>query len=128
MTNLAMEIALKERGIDFVRAKVGDAMCLSNCINAVGKSVARLLATFLCMDKHNTGDGIISALQVFAALGEMGVDLNSVLSDWQAYPQTMINVRINKGHAWQPAAEPVLKQVEQELGQQGRVVLHSFWY
>ena len=79
----------------------------------------------LCMDKHNTGDGIISALQVFAALGELGVDLSNVLSDWQAYPQTMINVRINKGHEWQPAAEPVLKQVEQVLGQQGRVVLRA---
>ena len=125
MTNLAMEIALKERGIEFVRAKVGDRYVLEQLYQRGWQVGGEASGHILCMDKHNTGDGIISALQVFAALGELGVDLNSVLSDWQAYPQTMINVRINKGHAWQPAAEPVLKQVEQELGQQGRVVLRA---
>ncbi|MBP9541370.1 MAG: phosphoglucosamine mutase, partial [Vitreoscilla sp.] len=125
MTNLAMEIALKERGIEFVRAKVGDRYVLEQLYQRGWQVGGEASGHVLCMDKHNTGDGIISALQVFAALGELGVDLNSVLSDWQAYPQTMINVRISKGHAWQPAAEPVLKQVEQELGQQGRVVLRA---
>ena len=125
MTNLAMEIALKERGIEFVRAKVGDRYVLEQLYQRGWQVGGEASGHILCMDKHNTGDGIISALQVFAALGELGVDLNSVLSDWQAYPQTMINVRISKGHAWQPAAEPVLKQVEQELGQQGRVVLRA---
>ena len=125
MTNLAMEIALKERGIEFVRAKVGDRYVLEQLYQRGWQVGGEASGHILCMDKHNTGDGIISALQVFAALGELGVDLHSVLSDWQAYPQTMINVRINKGHVWQPAAEPVLKQVEQELGQQGRVVLRA---
>ena len=125
MTNLAMELALKERGIEFVRAKVGDRYVLEQLYQRGWQVGGEASGHVLCMDKHNTGDGIISALQVFAALGELGVDLNSVLSDWQAYPQTMINVRISKGHAWQPAAEPVLKQVEQELGQQGRVVLRA---
>ena len=125
MTNLAMEIALKERGIEFVRAKVGDRYVLEQLYQHGWQVGGEASGHILCMDKHNTGDGIISALQVFAALGELGVDLHSVLSDWQAYPQTMINVRISKGHVWQPAAEPVLKQVEQELGQQGRVVLRA---
>ena len=125
MTNLAMEIALKERGIEFVRAKVGDRYVLEQLYQRGWQVGGEASGHVLCMDKHNTGDGIISALQVFAALGELGVDLNSVLSDWQAYPQTMINVRISKGHAWQPAAEPVLKQVDQELGQQRRVVLRA---
>ena len=125
MTNLAMEIALKERGIDFVRAKVGDRYVLEQLYQRGWQVGGEASGHILCMDKHNTGDGIISALQVFAALGELGVDLSNVLSDWQAYPQTMINVRINKGHEWQPAAEPVLKQVEQALGQQGRVVLRA---
>ena len=125
MTNLAMEIALKERGIEFVRAKVGDRYVLEQLYQRGWQVGGEASGHILCMDKHNTGDGIISALQVFAALGELGVDLSNVLSDWQAYPQTMINVRINKGHEWQPAAEPVLKQVEQALGQQGRVVLRA---
>ena len=125
MTNMAMEIALKEQGVDFARAKVGDRYVLEQLHQRNWLVGGEASGHILCMDKHNTGDGIISALQVFAALGELGVDLHSALSDWQAYPQTMINVRISKGHVWQPAAEPVLKQVEQELGQQGRVVLRA---
>lgn len=60
------------------------------------------------MDKHNTGDGIISALQVLAALQILNQDLAAVCADWQPYPQTMINVRIQKGQKWQEASKDVL--------------------
>lgn len=74
------------------------------------------------MDKHNTGDGTISALQVLAALKILGQDL-SVAVDWQPYPQTMINVRMKKGFDWQAASKQALLAVEKELGDRGRVVL-----
>ena len=76
----------------------------------------------LCMDKHNTGDGTISALQVLAALKTLEQDLNTAV-DWQPYPQTMINVRIRKGQDWQTASKQALAAVEKELGDRGRVVL-----
>ena len=100
MTNMAMEIALKEQGVD-----------------ASGH--------ILCMDKHNTGDGIISALQVLAALQILNQDLATVCADWQPYPQTMINVRIQKGQKWQEASKDVLAEVEKELEGKGRVVLRA---
>ena len=125
MTNLAMEIALQQQGIEFCRAKVGDRYVLEQLYQRGWQVGGEASGHIMCMDKHNTGDGIISALQVFAALRSLKTDLQDVLLDWQPYPQTMINVRIEKGHEWQTAAEPVLKQVEQELGAHGRVVLRA---
>ena len=77
------------------------------------------------MDKHNTGDGIISALQVLAALQTLNQDLATVCADWQPYPQTMINVRIKKGQNWQDASKEALAEVEKELEGKGRVVLRA---
>ncbi len=94
MTNMAMEIALKEQGVDFCRAKVGDRYVLEQ-LNQRGWLIGgEASGHILCMDKHNTGDGIISALQVLAALQILNQDLATVCADWQPYPQTMINVRM----------------------------------
>ena len=87
--------------------------------------IAKASGHILCMDKHNTGDGIISALQVLAALRILGQDLATVCADWQPYPQTMINVRIQKGQKWQEASAGVLAEVEKELEGRGRVVLRA---
>lgn len=125
MTNLAMELALKERSIEFSRAKVGDRYVLEQLYQREWLLGGEASGHILCMDKHNTGDGIISALQVFAALQSLEADLHEVLLDWQPYPQTMINVRIEKGQVWEEAVKPVLTKVEQDLGEQGRVVLRA---
>lgn len=125
MTNLAMENALQQLGIAFCRAKVGDRYVLEQLYQRGWQVGGEASGHILCMDKHNTGDGIISALQVFAALKVLQADLPQVLLDWQPYPQTMINVQLEKGKEWQSAAEPVLKQVEAELGELGRVVLRA---
>lgn len=125
MTNMAMENALKEQGVDFCRAKVGDRYVLEQ-LNRRGWLVGgEASGHILCMDKHNTGDGIISALQVLAALQILNQDLATVCADWQPYPQTMINVRIGKGQNWQEASKDVLAEVEKELEGKGRVVLRA---
>ncbi|MDO4696151.1 MAG: phosphoglucosamine mutase [Neisseria sp.] len=124
MTNLAMELALKEQGIDFARAKVGDRYVLEQLQQRGWLIGGEASGHILCMDKHNTGDGIISALQVLAALKVLGQDLETAV-DWQAFPQTMINVRIQKGQDWQGAAQQVLNEVESELEGRGRVVLRA---
>ncbi|MCQ9326700.1 MULTISPECIES: phosphoglucosamine mutase [Neisseria] len=125
MTNMAMELALKEQGVAFCRAKVGDRYVLEQLHQRGWLIGGEASGHILCMDKHNTGDGIISALQVLAALRILKQDLMTVCSDWQAFPQTMINVRIQKGQDWQSASKDVLAEVEKELEGKGRVVLRA---
>ena len=123
MTNLAMELALQERGIEFVRAKVGDRYVLEQLLQRGWQVGGEASGHVLCMDKHNTGDGIVSALQVLAGLQTLQQDLATALADWRPFPQTMINVKIRKGQDWQSAADPVAAAVEAELAGKGRVVL-----
>ncbi len=125
MTNMAMEIALQEQGVAFCRAKVGDRYVLEQLHQRGWLIGGEASGHILCMDKHNTGDGIISALQVLAALQVLGQDLATVCADWQPFPQTMINVRIQKGQNWQEASKDVLAEVEKELEGKGRVVLRA---
>lgn len=122
MTNLAMEKALNARGVDFVRAKVGDRYVLEQLHQRGWLIGGEASGHILCMDKHNTGDGTISALQVLASLQILGQDLAHAV-DWQPYPQNMINVRINKNTDWQNASAAALAATEAELGERGRVVL-----
>lgn len=123
MTNLAMEWVLKACGIDFVRAQVGDRYVLEQLLQRNWELGGEASGHIICLDKHNTGDGIISALQVFTGLQTLNQDLAGALSDWHPFPQVMINVRIGKGQNWRSAAEPVAHDVEQELAGKGRVVL-----
>ncbi|HFC8536455.1 TPA: phosphoglucosamine mutase [Neisseria bacilliformis] len=124
MTNMAMELALAEKNIPFARAKVGDRYVLEQLHERGWQVGGEASGHILCLDKHNTGDGIISALQVFAALKTLGQDLEAAV-DWKAFPQTMINVRISKGQDWQAAATSALSEAEKELAAEGRVVLRA---
>ena len=124
MSNLAMEKALRARGIEFARAKVGDRYVLEQLFQRQWLIGGEASGHILCLDKHNTGDGTISALQVLASLKILNQNLHEAI-DWQPYPQTMINVRIEKGQDWQTASQAALQAVEQELGERGRVVLRA---
>lgn len=124
MTNMAMEVALQQLGVPFCRAKVGDRYVLEQLTQRGWLIGGEASGHILCLDKHNTGDGTISALQVLAALQILQEDLPSAV-DWQPYPQVMINVRIDKNSAWETASAAALAQVEQNLGEQGRVVLRA---
>ena len=124
MSNLAMEKALRARGIEFARATVGDRYVLEQLFQRQWLIGGEASGHILCLDKHNTGDGTISALQVLASLKILKQDLHEAI-DWQPYPQTMINVRIEKGQDWQTASQAALQAVEQELGERGRVVLRA---
>ncbi|MBO7380309.1 MAG: phosphoglucosamine mutase, partial [Neisseriaceae bacterium] len=126
MTNMAMENCLQEQGILFERAKVGDRYVLEKLYDKNWQVGGEASGHILCLDKHNTGDGIISALQVFAALQTLNSSLPEIMQDWQPYPQKMINVRIEKGQDWQSASQNALKEAEDALsGGKGRVVLRA---
>lgn len=125
MTNLAMELALKDRGIDFVRAKVGDRYVLEQLLKRQWCLGGEASGHIICLDKHNTGDGIISALQVFAGLQVLQQDLASAVADWRPFPQTMLNVNITKNQDWQRVAQPIAEKIERDLAGEGRVVLRA---
>jgi phosphoglucosamine mutase len=127
MTNLAVELALKERGVQFVRAKVGDRYVLEelekNGWLLGGEGSGHLLA----LDKHSTGDGLISALQVLQACVRSGQRLSTLLEGVSLFPQTLINLRLQAGHNWQASAalKAATLAVEAELGTTGRILIRA---
>jgi phosphoglucosamine mutase len=125
MTNMAIEVALGEKGVQLVRAKVGDRYVLEELGRRGwllgGESSGHLLA----LDKHSTGDGIVSALQVLQTVQRSERTLAELLADVRLFPQTMINVRLPDGTDWTRnthlAAE--IETVKAELGRRGRVLI-----
>ncbi len=127
MTNMAIELALQAKGVPLVRAKVGDRYVLEelekNGWLLGGESSGHLLA----LDKHTTGDGIISALQVLQAVQRSGQSLAQLLGDVKLFPQELINVRLKPGQDWKanPKLAPMQAQIESELGDTGRILIRA---
>ncbi|WP_315127258.1 phosphoglucosamine mutase [Comamonas antarctica] len=127
MTNLAVESALKAQGVDFVRAKVGDRYVLEELARhgwlLGGEGSGHLLA----LDRHTTGDGLVSALQVLQACVRGGKTLAQWLEAVPLYPQELINVRLAPGQDWKSNAqlEQTLAAVQAELGDSGRVLIRA---
>ncbi len=127
MTNMAVEVALKARGVQFVRAKVGDRYVLEELDKHKwllgGEGSGHLLA----LDKNTTGDGLISALQILQACVRSGKSVAELLHDVTLFPQTLINVRLQPGQDWQASAglAGAIKAVEAELGANGRVLIRA---
>ncbi|TFZ01633.1 phosphoglucosamine mutase [Ramlibacter rhizophilus] len=127
MTNMAVELAFKARGLEFVRAKVGDRYVLEELERRGwllgGEGSGHLLA----LDHHTTGDGLVSALQVLKACARSGRTLAQLLEPVRLFPQTLLNVRLAPGQDWQ--ASPRLAQarqaVESELAGSGRVLIRA---
>ena len=125
MTNMAVEVALRQRGVELVRAKVGDRYVLEELTSRGwllgGEGSGHLLA----LDKHTTGDGIVSALQVLQAVRRSGRTLADLLSGVALFPQTLINVRLANGSDWRSNASLAAAQgdVIRELGEEGRVLI-----
>ncbi|MEJ8809806.1 phosphoglucosamine mutase [Variovorax ureilyticus] len=127
MTNKAVEVALKAQGIEFVRARVGDRYVLEELGKRNwllgGEGSGHLLA----LDRHTTGDGIVSALQVLQACVRSGRTVAELLEGVKLFPQTLINVRLAGDQDWKSnrtlAAE--IERVEAELGDAGRVLIRA---
>ena len=127
MTNLALEHALAELNVPFARAAVGDRYVLELLSENGWLFGGENSGHILCLDKHTTGDGIVSALQVLTALRVAGGSLGELLGQLVLYPQLLINVPLVKGFPWKdhPLINDVLKQVESELVGEGRVLLRA---
>ena len=125
MTNLGLENRLKELGVEFVRANVGDRYVLEQLLERGwlfgGESSGHLLS----LDHHTTGDGIIAALQILTAMRHHGSLLRELVADLKMYPQKMVNVAWQQGRDWTQctALVQVKEQLESELGSRGRVLI-----
>jgi phosphoglucosamine mutase len=127
MTNMAVEVAFKEKGIGFARAKVGDRYVLEVMQEKGWILGGEGSGHLLCLDKHTTGDGIISALQVLSALKRSGRSLEQCAGELVIFPQTLVNVRVAPGFDWTKNAAMVAEKelVERELGDSGRVLIRA---
>ncbi len=127
MTNMAVEVALTARGVHFVRAKVGDRYVLEelekNQWVLGGEGSGHLLA----LDKHTTGDGLISALQVLQACVRSGQTMAQLLAGLTLFPQTLINVQLQPGQDWKSNRKLAIETqaVQAELGGTGRVLIRA---
>ncbi len=127
MTNMAVEVALKAQGVDFVRAKVGDRYVLEVLTEKGWQIGGEGSGHLLALDKHTTGDGLVSALQVLQSCVRSGQSLAQQLSSLTLFPQTLINVRLAPGQDWKSNAQlaQAQTQVQTMLGDSGRVLIRA---
>ncbi len=125
MTNLAMEHALARLDIPFARAKVGDRYVLEMMQEKGWQLGGENSGHLLCLDKHSTGDGIVSALQVLHALRVSGKSLSDYTRELALYPQVLINVKVVRGFDFRAseAIRAAQAQAEAALDGEGRVLL-----
>ena len=127
MTNMAIELALKERGVELVRAKVGDRYVLEELARHRWVLGGEGSGHLLVLDKHTTGDGLVSALQVLQTCVRNGQSLAQMLDGVTLFPQVLLNVRLQAGQDWRANARLAreTQAVEAELGETGRVLIRA---
>ena len=127
MTNKAVEVAFKRKGVKFVRAKVGDRYVLEELERRGWVLGGEGSGHILVLDRHTTGDGLVSALQVLHACVDSGQTMAQLLADVTLFPQTLINVRLLPGQDWKTNTRLAdeTHAVEAELGDSGRVLIRA---
>ena len=125
MTNFAFEKAMAKLGVGFARAKVGDRYVLEMMRSKGWELGGENSGHIICLDKHTTGDGIISALQVLCAVRESGRGLAELTKGLVMYPQVLVNVKVPRGFDWKAhaAIKKAQAAAEKSLNGQGRVLL-----
>ncbi|HYF97669.1 MAG TPA: phosphoglucosamine mutase [Coxiellaceae bacterium] len=127
MSNLGLEQALREFGIDFVRAQVGDRHVMETLQQHAWSLGGESSGHIVNLDLTTTGDGIITALQVLSSMQFAGRDLHSLKKIMTKRPQVLINVpiksRVNLGEY--PQIQQEVAATEKKLARRGRVLLRS---
>lgn len=125
MSNLGIEHALKRLGIGFARTQVGDRYIMERLKAQDGILGGEPSGHIICRDRTTTGDGIVAALQVLAALDRLGTRLEDIGTEVERYPQVLINVRLDQPRAAldRPEVQAAVTAAEQELAGRGRVLL-----
>ena len=127
MSNMGLEIALKNLGIPFVRAKVGDRYVLEMLVEKNWRLGAENSGHVLLLDKTTTGDGIVAGLQVLAAMVRNNMSLADLCSGMTMLPQILINVRFSgkDDPLTNPEVKSAIAQAEQQLSNNGRVLIRK---
>lgn len=127
MTNMAVEQALKGLGVPFVRAAVGDRYVLEQLRERGWQIGAEGSGHILSLDRHTTGDGIVSALLVLAAMKRNDQTLVQLLDGVTLFPQCLINVKIARGANWKDSAgiQKAMRAAEMALDDAGRVLIRA---
>jgi len=127
MTNMAVEVALKAKGVQFVRAKVGDRYVLEELHRHHWLLGGEGSGHLLVLDKQTTGDGLVSALQVLQACVRSERSMAELLVGVTLFPQTLINIRLQAGQDWKgnTRLSESIRAAEEELGQTGRVLIRA---
>ncbi|CAB3797066.1 phosphoglucosamine mutase [Paraburkholderia fynbosensis] len=127
MTNMAVEVALQEAGVKFVRAAVGDRYVLEQLREHGWQLGAEGSGHILSLDRHSTGDGIVSALLVLAAMQRSGKSLADLLDGVTLFPQKLINVRMKPDADWKgsDAIRRAIGHAESALNGRGRVLIRA---
>lgn len=125
MSNLGLEHALRGLGVGFARTQVGDRYIMEHLKQNDGILGGEPSGHIICRDRTSTGDGIVVALQVLAAMQQADQDLGDLAAGMRKYPQVLINVRLEeqKNILGLPEVQDAVASAERELGEQGRVLL-----
>ncbi len=127
MSNLGLELAIKNLGLQFERTSVGDRYVME-CLREKGWSLGgENSGHIICLDRTTTGDGIVSSLQVMAYLAESGTTLTDVLIDMKMMPQILINVPlpVKTNPIGEPKVQQAVDEIEKKLNGKGRVLLRA---
>ena len=127
MTNFGFEKRMRDLGIPFERTQVGDRYVLEALRQRGWLFGGESSGHLLCLDRHTTGDGIVAALQVLAAMRHGGARLDELVADLKMYPQKMINVPLAPGVAWEEheGLRAAARAVRDMLGERGRVLIRA---
>jgi len=127
MTNLGLERALAEIGIEFRRADVGDRYVLAMLNETGGRLGGETSGHLLCLDKTTTGDGLISALQVLCVIVKTGKSLGELTRGMPRFPHTLINVRTPERVDVEQSADmqAAIRDIENKLADRGRVLVRA---
>ena len=125
MSNLGLEHGLRDMGVDFVRAKVGDRYVLEELRNRGWRLGGESSGHIICLDRTTTGDGLVAALQILAYVQESGKPLAELRGGMTRYPQVLVNVPLSHREALNdnPLVQDAVAEAERELGDAGRVLL-----
>jgi phosphoglucosamine mutase len=127
MTNLGMEHALSQLGINLLRAKVGDRYVMELLLEHKGILGGENSGHIICLDKTTTGDGIIAALQVIAEMQHTGKNLHELKSGMTKYPQILLNIKTKTKPDLDgnESIQKAVKDIEKKLGKSGRILLRA---
>ena len=127
MTNIGLELALRNLGVDFQRAKVGDRNVLAMLKKSGGIIGGEASGHIICLDKATTGDGLVSTLQMLEIMKRTGKSLKDLVSGMNLYPQMILNVKapVDIDLAAYPVIAKAISDAETKLAERGRVVLRS---